>query len=230
MTVTIQLDDASVRQVARNLDLAAKEIERALAKAINRTAFEILEAERAAAREAFPTASDRGREFLSGRGSFRFEQATPASLTAKIYPNPVGRAAGATSGGVPRREEILLEVARGGLVLPSSRKLSVRRHTLLAVPVGEARAARAKSRRLPKRLTPALLLSDQGRGFIAGDTLLERRGRKRSSRVVALFALLPRTAFDRRDFFYRVAAETARRVFPTKAIEEMRRIRFGAPR
>ena len=45
MNVTIQLDAASVRQFARNLDLAAKEIERAMAKAINRTAFEILEAE-----------------------------------------------------------------------------------------------------------------------------------------------------------------------------------------
>jgi len=48
MKVTIQLDAASVRQFARNLDLAAKEIERGMAKAINRTAFEILEAERAA--------------------------------------------------------------------------------------------------------------------------------------------------------------------------------------
>jgi hypothetical protein len=230
VNVTIQLDAASVRQFAHNLGLAAKEIERAMAKAINRTAFEILEAERAASRAAFPTASDRGREFLSGRGSFRFEQATPSNLSALIYPNPVGRAAGATSGGVPRREEILLEAARGGFVLPGPRKIGVNRHTLLAVPVGEARSARAKSGRLPKKLTPGQLLSDQGRGFIAGDTLLERRGRKGASRVVALFALLPQTKLDRRDFFYQVAAETARRVFATKAIEEFRRIRYGAPR
>ena len=230
MKVTIQLDAGSVRQFTRNLDLAAREIERGMAKAINRTAFEILEAERSAARAAFPTASQRGREFLSGRGSFRFEQATPAKLFATIYPNPVGRAAGASSGGMPRREEILLEASRGGFVLPSARKLTVNRHTLLAVPVGEARLARAKSGRLPKKLTPAQLLSDQGRGFIAGDTLLERRGRGRSTRVVALFALLPQTALQRRDFFYAVAAETARRVFPQKAIEEFRRIRFGAPR
>ena len=230
MNVTIQLDAASVRQFARNLDLAAKEIERGMAKAINRTAFEILEAERSASRAAFPTASNRGRDFLSGRGSFRFEAATPSKLSALIYPNPVGRAAGASSGGVPRREEILLEAARGGFVLPSSRKLTVNRHSLLAVPVGEARSARAKSGRLPKKLTPAQLLSEKGRGFIAGRTLLERRGRGKSSRVAALFALVPQTTLDRRDFFYAVAAETARRVFPTKAIEEFRRIRFGAPR
>ena len=90
MNVTIQLDAASVRQFARNLDLAAKEIERGMAKAINRTAFEILEAERTAARAAFPTASDRGREFLSGRESFRFEHASPGKLEAPIYPNPLG--------------------------------------------------------------------------------------------------------------------------------------------
>ena len=54
MNVTITLDAASVRQFARNLDLAAKEIERGMAKAINRTAFEILEAERNPARAAFP--------------------------------------------------------------------------------------------------------------------------------------------------------------------------------
>ena len=230
MNVTIKLDAASVRQFARNLDLAAKQIETAMAKAINRTAFEVLEAERKAARAAFPTASDRGREFLSARGSFRFEQARPGKLEALIYPNPVGRAAGATVGGVPRREEILLEVARGGFVIPTSRELTVNRQSLLAVPVGEARSARARSGRLPKKLTPASLLSGKGRGFIAGRTLLERRGRKAASHVVALFALLPRTAFERRDFFYRVAEETARRVFPQKAIEEFRRIRFGAPR
>jgi len=79
MNVTIQLDAASVRQFARNLGLAAKEIERAMAKAINRTAFEILEAERSAARGAFPTASQRGREFLSGR------------LPQRNHGNPQGR-------------------------------------------------------------------------------------------------------------------------------------------
>lgn len=157
MNVTIQLDPASVREFARNLDLAGRQIQAGLVKALNRTAFEVLEAERAAAREAFPTASDRGREFLSGRGSFRFEQATTSRPEVRIYPNPVGRAAGATSGGVPRREEILLEAARGGFVVPGTRKLSVRRHSLLAVPVGEAREARARSGRLPQKLTPARL-------------------------------------------------------------------------
>jgi hypothetical protein len=228
--ITIHLDPSSVRQVARNLDLAARQIETAMVKALNRTAFEVLEAERAASREAFPTASNRGRDFLSGKGSFRFQAATVSNPTVTIIPNPVGRAAGATSGGVPRREEILLEAARGGFVLPSARKLTLRRQSLLAVPVGEARVARSKSGRLPKRLTPASLLSEGGRGFVAGTTLLERRGRRTSSRTVALFALLPRTQLDRRDFFYRVAEQTARRVFPTKAIEEFRRIRFGAPR
>lgn len=233
MAIAVQVDSTSLRRALRRL--SDTEGPRLLARALNRVAFDVLEAEQAEARRSFPDASSRGQGFLAGRGSFRFNAARPDRLEAQVFPNPAtGRRRG-------RREEILEEHRRGAVVLPNKRRLSI--EGSVAVPLGRVRKARGQTGRVPAEFQMRRILrpvrktkrgglrkSDQNRirAFVA-----ERGGRgailfrpRPGSPLEALYALVPQARLEARFDFYRAARDQAVRSFPEKVRRELEKLRL----
>ncbi len=188
-----------------------------MATALNKTAFEILDAEKAHAKHVFTFAGPQTEQFIAGRGSFVFEGATPEKLEVAIQPRAktggeilAEHAAGAT---VTTAGDERLEFA-GQLVIPSQRE-------------GRIRTARG---RVPKALLPAELLKARGkrgrtRGYRAGRFIFERVKGQREGKLRHVLA--PSVKLEPRFDFYRIARETAQRVFPQKARDAFAKIRLG---
>lgn len=193
------VEDEGVRRALELL--AAHGSDRATADALNRTAFDVLEAETAHVLDVFTFAGPNTERFVSR--SFRFRKATQDAPFVDVFPLRKG-------------EEILRTHVRGELYGPSDvEKLEVETELgrMFAVPVGVKRGASGK---VPARLDPVRLLGPGGRGFVSGNVLLRRRGKARTP-VEILYALVPR-AKNPPDFrFYEVARDTVRRVFAAKA-------------
>jgi hypothetical protein len=212
--------------------VTARQVPQALAAGLNKTALDVLDAEKAAARAAFPKASAKGEKFLGGEGSFRFFGATPKKLRVEIFPNPKrSRITG-------RRTDILLEHQAGAMIRPTETRLAAKGY--LAVPQNEALATRSRAGVVAGKFQPQRLLvgsrsgtqgprrRGEGRaGYIRGQgrkkVILQRRGRGKEPTV--LFVLIPTADLKRRDFFHRTAEVTARAVFQRKLTREFQRIR-----
>lgn len=232
--IQVRIDDRDVR---RGLAALGPRMGAALAKALNRTAFDVLDAERAEAQRAFPKASLRGKQLVSGRGSFRFDAARANALAVHIRPNE----------NVPRRLEILEEHERGGIITAGAGVPRLAVSSLLAVPINEARASRRSRGVVSKRFQLSTIFGEKGRGFRAGNVVLERVGVSRRerkaaghlfgnrtqaavhgfgrSRARALYVLVPQADLPDRFRWYETAQRVAVATFPRKAAEELDKFR-----
>ena len=202
--VKLELD---TRNFLRGLRLAGPKFEQALARALTKSAFEIRDVARREAEGVF-TLGGRGRQLLASPTAYKVTPARPNSLTATVEARP------ATAG-------ILAKHVRGAVVGAGEDTLAVSGQRAIPLP-----GLRGASGRVPKRLDPAQLLARGGKGFVRGNVLLQRIGR-RSARAVRVLFTLTRTARIRPKFnFPRIALETARRVWPEKARREIERIRL----
>ncbi len=208
--VTLTLDD---RELRRNLrTLSDREAPQAIARALNKTAFEVLEAEKSHVAGAFTFAGAGTRRFLSGRGSFRFRAASTERLEARIFP-------------APKTERILAQ-HRAGSVISGEDAGRLTLGDELAVPVDVRRGKTGKVRRAQ---LPGAIIAKGGRGFVSksGRAIVQRSGRGKRQRLRVAFALVRRAKLTPVIEFYRVARDTAQREFPRKAREAFARIRLG---
>ena len=210
----ISLDTREVEAGLRAIGPAAKA---ALAKALNRTAFEVIEAEKSEAGRVFSKSSPRGRQFFAGRGSYVFPRpATADRLEVTVVPRPSTRSAQIIAQHIEGRE---IAVESTGV-----RRLAV--GGLLAVPVT---VPRGPTGRVPAREKPAALLRRVGRrrrarGFVAGRALLERVDR---ARLLVRYALVERARLAAEFGWMRAARDAATRAWPDKVRQEIERARIG---
>jgi hypothetical protein len=238
MQISVRVDDRDLQRKIRTL--TESQLGRSMSKAINRTAFEVIEEEKNEARRVFGKASRRGQQLLYGKGSFVFDPATPAKLNATVHPNP----------NVKRRLEILEEHERGGIIVATAGVKRLAADGRLAIPINEAAASRRGTGRVSDRYSLQSLFDEGGRGFIAGNVILERIGQSRAARNAAgrLFGSRTEAAFhgfgktrtrvlyvlanqaDLPDTFrwYEVAERSAAKWFPIKAREEFEKITRGS--
>lgn len=202
--INLELD---LRDFLRGMKLAERQFDHALARALSRTAFEIRDAERREAESIFDL-TPRGAKFLAGPTAYRVKPARPGELVAEVAARP------ATAGILAKHVQGATLTAASGDTLKAGGKV--------AIPVEGLRGA---SGRIPARLTPVKLLAPGGAGFIRGGALLARVGRKGAKRLRMVLSLTPRAKIPARFDFHRVAAETARRVFPAKVREELAKVR-----
>lgn len=192
--IRANLKDERVRRALR--DLERSRYPRATSDALNKTAFEMRDAEGREVASVFDFSGPSTRSFLT-RG-FRFDRATPRNLRVRLF--PLRRTARVLE---PHVEGDIITAAEGGRLTVGGR---------LAVPIAAQRGARGKVR---KRDLPSTLLGPGGKGFISrsGRALLSRTPRG----VQVMFALVERARLRRRFRFFDVAVRTARREFPRKA-------------
>ncbi len=213
--VALDLEFANFRQRIRTI--SDVHVPRATASAINKTSFEILIQERREALRAFRSATPRGKQLVGGKGAFRFTPATPSFLEARIFPMP---------GPQGRRARMLREHYAGETITGrEGHRLGIKSRGSLAVPIGLARGERRRSGMIPKKYTPAFVLSEKGRGFWMGESIRLRLGRKKTSRTAKLYAVVPKARLERRFDFYIVARDTARRELPRKMRYVLAKIR-----
>ncbi len=200
--VSIKLNTAAfAQQIKRFGDV---DVKRVLAKGLNRTVFEMRDAETAHVGKVFEFAGPSTRSFLtksSGSGqAFRFSLAKPDRLEASLQPAP----------GTARLLEphAFGDTIRGG----DEKRLTIEGQ--IATPVAAKRSARG---RVGKR---------RGRAFVAGRAVLQRVGKGARSTVKVLFALVPQAKLAPRFDFERVARDTAQRVLAQKVREEFAKIRL----
>ena len=200
-TVRLELDTAAF---LRSLKLTEAEVQRAMAKALTRTAFEVRDAEAREVGSVFEFAGAATRGFLtraSGAGAaFRVDGAKPNRLEASIFPAP--------------KTGKILEPHQKGAVIAGGEPGRLTIEKQLATPVTLKRTARGRVRGRRGKRT-----------FVAGHAVLQRVGKGARSAVRVLFALVPRAKLEPRFDFYRVARETAIREWPKKAREEFSRVR-----
>jgi hypothetical protein len=211
--ITLKLDSAEFRKNIRRL--TDREVNLVMAKAINRTAFEVLDSEKEHAGSVFKLGGAGPRRYFAGKGAFVFDKARAVKLEATIKPGRGGKD--------PERRERLLRQHRSGARVTAAQggRLVVGRS--LAVPLDAAR--RSVSGKVPKRLLPRTLMASGGKGFVAGRAVLMRLGRGRNKRLVAVFALTGAAQLKPVFEFYRVARDTARKEFGKKAKLEFERLR-----
>lgn len=222
-TMEIQLD-LNIRDVQRNLRRFNEvEVREALAEGINKVAFEVIEAEKSHTKGVFEFAGAPTREWMSGKGSFRF---SPAASSRRLQTTVRPRKS---------THDRLVEHRLGSVIGPESDKRLRFKHEALAVPI-KARHLRGPRGKIKKQHLPsAILYGDKGRGFVAGRAILERRGgqpagQKRRAknatwaRAVVMYALVPSAKLAPRFEFYRTARDTAKRVWPAKAKDVFRKL------
>jgi hypothetical protein len=214
------------RQFVQSLRYTADQIHKASARALQKVSFDVVEALKAEARTSFPQATPRGVTMLAGRGSYIFDL-DPNTLTSTIRP-------GVLPGKHPeKRRQLLAEHAAGALVFESKLRLGLAGQDLLAVPLGEAAAARRRAGRVPKALEPAVLLQ-RGRGFLVmrgtrGVLRQRRGGRGRGgSRTVALYAVMPAAQLPKRFDWLPTIRRTAERQIVPQMQKQLGRL--AAPR
>jgi len=201
---TIVLGTAQVLQRLAALGPRAKG---AAAESLNKVAFDVLDAEEQHLRGAFKLQS--GTERFLGR-SFQFDKATAANLVATVK-----QRGGA---GKERRARILGQQQEGGIFGPPDPGRFPFGDQLVVPTTNVRRTTRGL---IPRNLLPAQLIA-RGRAFVRGNVVLESR----TGRV--LYALVQRVRIPKRIDVYRVARETAERVFESKvarAVEKAARTR-----
>ncbi|MGH0031724.1 MAG: hypothetical protein ACQGVC_18195 [Myxococcota bacterium] len=217
--IRIHLDARGFRRdLARVSDIVA---DRVAVKALNRTAFEVLDAEKAEAARALDFHSPATRRHLAGRGSFRFDKAIPGSLRVRIMPRQDVRGSA---------ERILGKHQRGGTYTAATDP-QLRIGGLIAVPItAKSRPAggtRLTTRgRVRARDLPGRLLAPGGKGFVSGNAILARRGRGRSRETVAMYALVQSISIRPEFRFFDTARRTAVKEFPRKMREEFGKARL----
>ena len=173
----------------------------ALAEAINKVSFEVLDAEEEHVRGVFK--GPQTERFLA-RG-LRFEGARPSRLEATILARP-------------GREPIFFEHAVGAEIA-GGQETRLELGEELAIPVGQPRGA---SGRVPARRTPGRLLQE-GKAFVAGRAVLERR----RGGVRVLYALAKRARLEARFRFIETVERTAREQFAAKVRRSIEKIGGG---
>ena len=126
MQIQVRIDD---REIQRSLQRIGPAMGGVLAQSLNRTAFELLDAERAGVEQSFEFAGASTRAFMAGRGSFRFDAARPTKLEVRLYPRE-------------KTESLLIEHVAGATIGPDKRRLLVGER--FAIPVEVRRGARGK--------------------------------------------------------------------------------------
>lgn len=195
MNITVSIDTREFEAAAKRL---GPRIGAAMAKALNRTAFELRDAESAETRKSFT--------LRRLRPGFKFDGATAQRLEVVFRPQE-------------QTEHYLAQHVAGGTVSPGEGPERLTVGGEFAVPVGIQLGPRG---RVPERRAPAALLKAK-RGFIAKGVLFERRGRRKARENVALYALVPQIRLDPRFAFYTTAKRTAQVQFPIKARQEFDR-------
>ena len=201
--ITLRLDDSEVRRVLRRL--RDREVGRVAAEALNKTSFDMRDAEGAEVGSSFEFAGSATRKFLTG--GFRFDKATASKLQTKLYPL--------------RRTERVLGSHVEGETITGRDKERLRFGDKLAVPLKpNLRGARGRVR---KGKLPGTLVTS-GRGFVSrtGRSIMERQ---RSGRARVLFALVRSARLRARFDFYGTAEKTARRVFASKLTRSFQKVR-----
>lgn len=194
----IQVDDKRVRRALK--DLARSGAPRALADALNRTAFEIREAAGDQVGKALEFKSGSTKSFLANPKSFLVDRASPNQLEAGVFAKD-------------RAAAVLAIHEKGGTVTDDDgRTLSL--GDKVAIPVSVKPNARG---RVPKSKTPSALLGS-GRAFISksGRALVERKGGRKNPRYEVAYALVDQFEDDPRLGFLRTAEQVILRVFPEK--------------
>lgn len=194
----VRVRDNPVRAALLELERQAPEV---MADALNRTAFEILDAEEAAIRGAFSFAGEGTARFL-GRGFF-FRKASASRQVVTIRAKPKANA-------------LLIDHVRGDRIKADAERLSFQGKLAVPIPSNVRRSARGK---VPKNLAPQAVTAPGGRGFVnrAGTAILQRFGAKRARRVRVLYALVSSALLRKRFDHIKTATETVRRVFPSRA-------------
>ncbi len=202
-SITLDLDTADFRRRIRTL--TDREVPRVLASAMNKVAFEILDAEKSEVASIFEFAGPGTKKFF--QSSFRFNKARTDKLTAEIFPRD--------------RIAPILEEHQAGDSISGQDSTRLTFRGMLAIPVGAKRGLRG---RVPKRLRPSVVTAPGGKGFVQGRVIRQRKGKKRTPTRI-LFALVPKARLDARFNFYRVARDTALREFPKKFKRVLEKIR-----
>jgi hypothetical protein len=207
---------------------------RALAKAVNRVAFDVRLAEAQEIRSSFHFAGPPTEAFLTSARGIRFDAATHADLTAIVRPTPAS-------------EPILFDQATGAVISAAdtiNKRLGL--SDVLAVPVGIERGPRGRVKRSE---TPGALLAKFGkrttrkrstRGVFASTAAGQRRARSTpyvfvnrartavleavDGSIRVLYALYTRARLTVRFQFLEVAEREARTQFPVKVEDELRKI------
>lgn len=211
--VSIRFDTRAFERDIRRL--ADVDVKRVMAKALNRTAFEMREAEATEARTSFQFAGSQTREFIASPKTFVFDGATPEKLEVRLYPRPAVA-------------QILAQQALGEQIVPGKGDTGPVFEGEFAIPYQREKRLRTGRGRLPKGMTPQALLAKRGkrgrsRGYRAGKYIFERvKGEAKSKlRFVLVTSADLKPLFD----FYGVARRTAERVFAVKAREEFDKLR-----
>jgi hypothetical protein len=222
--------DAQLRANLARLGAAAGSA--ALAKAVNRTAFEVRLDEGAEIRRSLTFAGPATEGFLAQRGVV-FDAATAADLTAIVRPNT-------------KTEPILFDQATGPTITAADTNQRLGLRGDLAVPVNVKRGPRG---RVAPSETPGRLLHRYGRpggkrrstrGVFAGTasaqsqaTAARRVFVNRAGTVIleaiagtlrVLYALVPRAKLEARFDFLGAAERSARQHFPLKVEDELRKV------
>lgn len=205
--ITIRFNEREfARQIRHFSDV---EVKRAMAVALNKVAFEILEAEKQEVKRIFKFAGPTTENFLAGRGSFVFDGARPDKLVVTIRPREKSGA-------------VLAEHAHGARLF-ASQKERLTFDGELAVPAGKFGRIRTSRGRVPKKLLPGTLLKRPGgRGYRAGKFIFSRASAKAESGL--RFVLVPEAKLKASYDFYRVARQTAERVFAQKVKDAFAKI------
>jgi len=171
-----------------------------VADGLNRTGFEVLDAEKAHVGGVFK-AKGSAANFL--RRSLILRKASPRHLVVRILMREKGA-------------KVVRDHIRGGAIEADARRLTF--GDKLAVPVGVKRSARG---RVAKRMRPSEVVKPGRGGFVnrSGTAILRRVGGKRSPRLKVLYALVERAHLEPRFDFFGVAARKAKR----KLKDRMRR-------
>jgi len=199
--------EIDARSFLRSLDLAKREFDKAAARALTRVGYDVRDRLRTEAEGTFQLTS-RGRALLTTPSAWKVTPAQTASLVATIEARP------ATAG-------ILAKHAKGGIFGVDADTLAVQGQR--AIPIAGLRGA---SGRVPKRLDPAQLLARGGKGFVRGNVLLQRIGRRSARAVRVLFTLTPKARIPRRFHFEEIARDTARATLPDKLRSEIAKVRL----
>lgn len=207
--ITINLDTADFEKRIRTL--SNTQVPRVLSQAMNKVAFDVSDAEADETARIFKLGS-RGKVLFARKGgrnrSFRIDFAKPESLEARIYPAPIAR-------------PYLEQHHEGEIIGPRGDVERLEFRGKLAVPIDVKRGARGK---VPKRMQPSEVIKPGRRGFVAGNIIGMRIGKKRLP-IRVLYALKSTAKLEERFEFYRVARDTVRRQFPVKFHRVLEKIR-----
>lgn len=181
---------------------------RAMAEALNKTAFELRDAEADEALRAFDFSSASTAAFVASPRSFVFSPASESALVVEFKPKDrIARLLIDHMTGRTRKTQDAKSVQVGG------------RPRQFAAPVNVQRSGRGS---VPKSLSPGALLergslragAKRRTVFVIGNALVQRvRGRG----LRTLYALATTVKIEQRLRYLEVARETVRREFPIKA-------------